>query len=86
MTSFDQTPREHSASERSRVAVTLVIQFAVLIVLGWTVAFYVNWSSAAAMSDFMARTTPQAPAPGEPHASLPLRPAHHRTAICPRSA
>jgi len=85
MTSFNQTPREDSASERTRVAATMIMQFAVLIVLGWAVAFYVNWSSAAAMSEFMAKTDPAASATGEPHASLPIRPAHHRAAICPRS-
>ena len=31
MTSFNQTPREHGASERTHVAMTMIIQFAVLI-------------------------------------------------------
>lgn len=86
MTSSNQTPPEQHASERTRVAMTMIVQFAVLIVLGWAVALYVNWSSAAAMSEFMAVTGPHASVPGEAHASTPLRPVHHRAAICPKSA
>jgi hypothetical protein len=86
MTSINQTSRDPAASAPARVAMTMIIQFMVLILLGWAVALYVNWSSAAAMSEFVARTTPQVSAPGEPHASLPLQPAHHRTAVCPRRA
>jgi len=83
MTSFDQIRRQNPWLA---VAKTAVAQLAVLLVLCCAVVFYLNWSSARAMAEFVAAPRPLAAAPGGPHASVPLLPAGHRIAICPRRA
>ena len=80
MTSLDQTHRQRRLPA---IAATLLAQVAVLLVLCWGFVAYLNWSSAAAMAEFMAATNPPA-ASGEPHASATLQPAHHQTGLCAR--
>jgi hypothetical protein len=80
------TTRQDTENRRPHVAAIAVTQLAVLLVLGWALVAWLNWSSNAAMAEFIAAPKPPVVAPGEPHASIPLRPAHHRSAICPRRA
>jgi hypothetical protein len=83
MTSLDQT---HRQKRWPAIAATAVAQLAVLLLIAWGLVAYLNWSSAAAMAEFTAATKPPAAAPGESHASIPLRPARHQTLACPRGA
>jgi hypothetical protein len=61
-----------------------MVQVAVLLTLSGAVIFYLNWSSDAALAEFMATGKPSASVPGPPpQSSTPLQPARGR-ATCTR--
>jgi hypothetical protein len=84
MPSFDHASRNHSADYWSEVTGILSIQLVVLFLLSVAVIVYLNWSSKAALTDFVATGKPSVSEPsGLPQSSVPLQQAKSRIA-CPR--
>jgi hypothetical protein len=63
----------------------LAIQLAVLFMLSLAGLAYLNWSSNAALAEFMATDKPLASEPGQPQLSVPVQHAKSRNS-CPRKA
>jgi hypothetical protein len=84
MPSFDHASRNHSGDYWSEITGILSIQLVVLFLLSVAVLVYLNWSSKAAVSEFMATEKPSVSEPGRlPQSSAPLQQVKSRTA-CPR--
>jgi hypothetical protein len=83
MPSFDQASRNNYGSYWSGTAGILAIQLAVLFVLSVAAIVYVNWSSDAALAEFMASGKPSAEEPGQLPQPVPLQQVKTRSA-CPR--
>jgi hypothetical protein len=81
--SFDQTSRNNSGSYWSGTAGILAIQFAILFALSVAALVYLDWSSNAALTEFMAAGTPSASQPSHLPQPVPLQQVKSRTA-CPR--
>ena len=82
MPSFDRASRNNTAEYWSAVTGILSIQIVVLFALAVAVVFYFNWSSKAAVREFMATGNPSVSEPGRPAQSSPLQQAKNRTG-CP---
>ena len=86
MPSFDQASRNHSGDYWSEMTGILSIQLVVLFLLSAVVIVYLNWSSKAAVTEFMATAKPSVSELGRlPQSSVPLQQVKSRTG-CPRSA
>jgi hypothetical protein len=83
MPSFDQASRSNNGSYWSRTAGILAIQLAVLFALSVAAIVYVNWSSGAALAEFMASSKPSAMEPSHLPQPAPLQQVKSRSA-CPR--
>jgi hypothetical protein len=83
MPSFDQASRNNNGSYWSGIAGMLAIQLAVLFVLSVAAIVYVNWSSDAALAEFMASGRPSATEPSPLPQPAPLQQVKTRMA-CPR--
>jgi hypothetical protein len=82
MPSFDHASRNHTGNYWSELTGILSIQIVVLFVLSVVVIVYLNWSSKAALTEFMATGQPSVSEPGHLPQSPPLQQAKNRTA-CP---
>jgi hypothetical protein len=86
MPSFDRANLNNNGDYWSGIARILSIQLAVLFALSVAVIVYLNWSSKAALTEFMATGKPSVSEPGRlPQSSVPLQQVKNRTA-CPRRA
>jgi hypothetical protein len=86
MPSFDRVSRNHSGDYWSEMTGILSIQLVVLFLLSAAVIVYLNWSSKAAVNEFMASGKPSVSEPsGLPQSSAPLQQVKSRTG-CPRRA
>jgi hypothetical protein len=83
MPSFDQASRNNNGSYWSGAAGILAIQLAVLFILSVAAIVYVNWSSDAALAEFMAAGKPSATEPSNLPQPGPLQQVKSRSA-CPR--
>ena len=82
MPSFDHASRNNTADYWSAVTGILSIQIVVLFALSVAALVYFNWSSKAAVTEFMATGKPSVSEPGRLPQSSPLQQAKNRTA-CP---
>jgi len=86
MPSFDHASRNHGGDYWSEITGILSIQLVVLFLLSVAVLVYLNWSSKAALMDFVATGKPSVSEPsGLPQSSAPIQQVKSRTA-CPRRA
>jgi hypothetical protein len=83
MPSFDQASRNNSGSYWSGTAGILAIQLAILFALSVAALVYLDWSSNAALTEFMAAGKPSASQPSHLPQPVPLQQVKSRTA-CPR--
>jgi hypothetical protein len=83
MPSFDQPSRNYNGNYWSGIAGILTIQLAILFALSVAAIVYVNWSSDAALAEFMAAGKPSAMEPGQLPQPVPLQQVKRRTS-CPR--
>jgi hypothetical protein len=83
MASFDRASRNNIASYWSGITGILSIQLAVLFALSVAAIAYLNWSSKAALTEFMITGKPSASEPGHLPQPVPLQQVKSRTA-CPR--
>ena len=83
MPSFDQASRNNNGSYWSGTAGILAIQLVVLFALSVAAIVYVNWSSDAALAEFLAAGKPSATEPSHLPQPVPLQQVKSRTA-CPR--
>jgi hypothetical protein len=83
MPSFDQASRSNNGRYWSGIAGMLAIQFAVLFALSAAAIVYVNWSSDAALAEFIASSKPSATEPSHLPQPVPLQQVKSGTA-CPR--
>jgi hypothetical protein len=86
MPSFDRASSNNNGDYWSGITKILSIQLAVLFALSVAAIAYLNWSSKAAVTEFMATGKPSVSEPGRlPQSSVPLQQVKSRTA-CPRRA
>jgi cell division septal protein FtsQ len=86
MPSFDRANSNNDGNYWSGILGILSIQLAVLFALSVAAIVYLNWSSKAAVSEFMATGNPSVSEPSHPpQSSVPLQQVKSRTA-CPRRA
>jgi hypothetical protein len=84
MPSFDHASRNNNGDYWSGNIGILSIQLAVLFILSIGAIVYLNWSSKAALAEFMATEKPSVSEPsGLPQSSAPLRQVKSQAA-CPR--
>jgi hypothetical protein len=83
--SFDQANRNNNDNYWSGIPGILSIQLAVLFALAIAAIVYLNWSSKAALTEFMAAGKPSVSEPSHPPQPAPLQQVKNRTA-CPRRA
>ena len=83
MPSFDQASRNSNGSYWSGIAGMLAIQLAILFALSVAAIVYLNWSSDAALAEFLASGKPSATEPSQLPEPVPLQQVKSRTA-CPR--
>jgi hypothetical protein len=83
--SIDRANRNNNGNYWSGIPGILSIQLAVLFALAVTAIVYLNWSSNAALTEFMATEKPSASEPGHFSQPMPLQQVKSRTA-CPRRA
>jgi hypothetical protein len=84
MPSFDRASRNNTASHWSGVTGILSIQLAVLFALAVAAIIYLDWSSKAALTEFMATAKPSASQPGHLPQPVPLQQVKSRTACARR--
>jgi len=86
MPSFDRANSNNNGNHWSGIARILSIQLAVLFALSLAALAYLNWSSKAALTEFMATGKPPVSEPGHlPQSSVPLQQVKSRTACPPRA-
>ena len=83
MPSFDHASRNNNGTYWSGIVGTLAIQLAILFAVAVAAIAYLNWSSNAALAEFMATGKPSASEPGHLPQPVPLQQVKSRTA-CPR--
>jgi hypothetical protein len=84
MPSFHHASRNNKGNYWTGIAGILAIQFAVLFAVAVAAIAYLNWSSNAALAEFMATDKPSASEPS--HFSQPPIPVQHAKSptVCPR--
>jgi hypothetical protein len=86
MPSFDRANSNNNGDYWSGITGILSIQLAVLFALSVAAIIYLNWSSKAAVREFMATGNPSVSEPSRsPQSSAPLQQVKSRT-VCPRRA
>jgi hypothetical protein len=86
MPSFDRASRNNSGTYWSGIAGILAIQLAVLFALSVAAIAYLNWSSEAAVAEFMAIGNPAASKPSHlPQPSIQVRHVKGRAACAKRA-
>jgi hypothetical protein len=86
MPSFDRASPNNNGNYWSGIPGILSIQLAVLFALAMGAIVYLNWSSKAAVTEFMATGKPSVSEPGRlPQSSVPLQQVKNPSA-CPRRA
>lgn len=85
MPSFDRASPNNSGSYWSGIPGILSIQLTVVFVLSIAAILYLNWSSNAALAEFMTTEKPSASQPGHLPQPSPLQQVKSRMA-CPRRA
>jgi len=86
MLSFDQASQNDNVSYWSRTAGILAIQLVILFAVAVAALAYLNWSSNAALAEFMAADKPAASEPGHlPQASVPVQQVKSPTACTKRT-
>jgi hypothetical protein len=86
MPSFDRASPVNKNTYWSGIAGILSIQLAVLFALSVAAIFYLNWSSKAAVTEFMVTGKPSVSEPGRlPQSSVPLQQAKSKTACAKRA-
>jgi hypothetical protein len=86
MPSFHHASRNNNGNYWSGIAGILAIQLAVLFALSLTAIVYLNWSSNAALADFVAIDKPSASEPSHlPQSSVPVQQVKSRTACAKRA-
>ena len=82
---FHHASRNNNRNYWSGIAGTLTIQLAVLFAVSIAAIAYLNWSSNAALADFMATDKPAVSKPGHPQMSVPIQQVKTKSS-CPRKA
>ena len=83
---FDRASSNNNGEYWSELTGILSIQIVVLFALSVAVIVYLNWSSKAAVREFMATGNPSVSEPGRlPQSSVPLQQVKSRT-VCPKRA
>jgi hypothetical protein len=83
MPSFDRASPDSNNTYWSGIAGILAIHLAVLFAVAVAALAYLNWSSNAAVAEFMAAGKPSASEPGDPPLlSVPVQQVKNKTA-CP---
>jgi hypothetical protein len=86
MPSFDRANPDNNGNYWSGIAGILSIQLAVLFALAVAAIVYLNWSSKAALTEFMATGKPSVSEPGRlPQSSVPLQQVKSKTACAKRA-
>jgi hypothetical protein len=86
MPSFDHASRNNNGSYWSETAGILAIQLAILFAVAVAALAYLNWSSKAALAEFMAAGKPAASEPSHlPQSSVPVQQVKSRTACAKRA-
>jgi hypothetical protein len=86
MPSFDRASRNNNGNYWSGIPGILSIQLAVLFALSVAAIVYLNWSSKAALTEFMATGKPSVSEPSRlPQLSAPLQQVKSRSACPPRA-
>jgi hypothetical protein len=85
MPSFDRASSNNNSDYWSATTGILSIQLVVLFVLSVAAIVYLNWSSKAAVREFMATGQPSVSEPSHPPQSPPLQQVKSRTACPPRA-
>jgi cell division septal protein FtsQ len=86
MPSFDRASPNNNGNYWSGILGILSIQLAVLFALAVAAIIYLNWSSQAAVREFMATGNPSVSEPSHlPQSSVPLQQVKNRAA-CPKRA
>jgi hypothetical protein len=81
MPSLDQDSRHSNGTYWSGIAGILAIHLAVLFAVAIAALAYLNWSSNAALADFMAKDKPSASAPSQlQQSSVPVQQVKSKTA------
>ena len=72
---FNSQEQNHRGARWRGIAATVVIELLVLLALVFAVVRYVEWSSDAALAEFMSATGPSASNPNQPgESSTPTQP------------
>jgi hypothetical protein len=86
MPSFNQANRNNNSDYWSGIPGILSVQLAVLFAVAVAAIVYFNWSSKAALAEFIAAGKPSVSEPSRlPQSSAPLQQVKNRAA-CPRRA
>jgi hypothetical protein len=86
MPSFDRANPDNNGTYWSGIAGILSIQLAVLFVLAVAAIVYLNWSSKAALTEFMATGKPSVSEPGHLlQSSVPVQQVKSKTACAKRT-
>ena len=87
MPSFDHVSRDNNGNYWSGIAGTLAIHLAVLFAVAVAALAYLNWSSNAALAEFMANEKPSVSEPSQfPQSSVPVQQAKSKTGCAKRGA
>jgi hypothetical protein len=86
MPSFDRASPNNNGNYWSGIAGILAIHLAVLFAVSVAALAYLNWSSNAALAEFMAKDKPSASEPGHlPQWSVPVQQVKSKTACAKRA-
>jgi hypothetical protein len=86
MLSFHHASRNHNGNYWSGIAGMLAIQLAILFAVSVAALVYLNWSSNAALAEFMAIDKPSASEPSHPpQSSVPVQQVKSKTACAKRA-
>ena len=86
MPSFDRARPDSNGNYWSGITGILSIQLVVLFALSLAAIVYLNWSSKAALTEFMATGKPSVSEPAHlPQSSVPLQQVKSRNACPPRA-
>jgi hypothetical protein len=86
MPSFHHASRNTNGNYWSGIAGMLAMHLAVLFAVAVAALAYLNWSSNAALAEFMAKDKPSMSEPGHlPQSSVPVQQAKSKTACAKRA-